>query len=72
MNVGYSIYLHIYYIKYTFLLLPQHSTFIFTQIFSFNVLFLSDIVEPDPVPVEDVIEAAVAEDTSATPPGMWV
>lgn len=29
----------------------------------------SAIVEPDPVPVEDVIEAAVAEDTSAPPPG---
>lgn len=28
----------------------------------------SAIVEPDPVPVEDVIEAAVAEDTSAPPP----
>lgn len=28
-------------------------------------------VEPDPVPVEDVIEAAVAEDTAApSPPGM--
>lgn len=26
------------------------------------------IIEPDPVPVEDTIEAAVAEDTSAPPP----
>lgn len=31
----------------------------------------SAAVEPDPVPVEDVIEAAVAEDTAApSPPGM--
>lgn len=28
----------------------------------------SAIIEPDPVPVEDTIEAAVAEDTSAPPP----
>lgn len=29
----------------------------------------SAIIEPDPVPVEDVIEAVVAADTSAPPPG---
>lgn len=29
----------------------------------------SAVIEPDPVPMEDVIEAVVAEDTSAQAPG---
>lgn len=41
------------------------STFIFL-LCGFSITLA--IVEPDPVPVEDTIEAAVAEDTNAPPP----
>lgn len=48
----------------------------FPFVFCYLGLFSSDIIEPDPEPVEEeqeaVIEAAVAEEVTASQQGVWV